>query len=132
MEGKKVFITGANSGIGLELARQLAAEGVHVYLGSRSLANGEEAAKSIQKGTVEVVAIDVTSDESVLAAVEQLKDKGLYALVNNAGVWDKENPKVTFAVNYEGVKVVLYCLTFVSLLVLFCEFFYMIISKENH
>jgi len=43
---KKVLITGANKGIGFETARQLLQKGYHVYLGSRELKNGQEAAEN--------------------------------------------------------------------------------------
>lgn len=103
---KKILITGANSGIGLALAEQLAQDGIHVFLGSRSAERGAAAVKSIaDKGKVELVVLDVTSDESVKAAVEQLKPHApLFAVVNNAGTWDKTDFKKTMDVNFLAVR----------------------------
>ncbi|KAL8847577.1 MAG: hypothetical protein Q9221_007397 [Calogaya cf. arnoldii] len=88
-----VLITGANGGIGFELTRQLLADPEkHVLFGSRSIEKGETAIKELQsqqlKGTVELVQVDVTSEESVAAAAEEVKKKHgrLDALVNNAGI----------------------------------------------
>ncbi|KAL8858262.1 MAG: hypothetical protein Q9178_005274 [Gyalolechia marmorata] len=94
MESKKlILITGANGGIGLELARQLLADSEkHVLLGSRSIEKGKTAINELQslqpKGTVELVQVDVTSEESVEAAAREVENKHgrLDALVNNAGI----------------------------------------------
>ena len=70
----------ANGGIGFELTRQLLADPEkHVLFGSRSIEKGETAIKELQsqqlKGTVELVQVDVTSEESVAAAAEEVKKK---------------------------------------------------------
>ena len=81
------LITGANKGIGLEVARQLAARGWSVWIGARDEQRGRKAAGSIQ-GDVHLLQIDVSSSESVKAAAERfatLSDR-LDVLVNNAGV----------------------------------------------
>ncbi|KAL8915063.1 MAG: hypothetical protein Q9171_000503 [Xanthocarpia ochracea] len=90
---KLILITGANGGIGLELARQLLADSKkHVLLGSRSIENGKTAISELQslqpKGTVELVQVDVTSEESVATAAKEVENKHgrLDALVNNAGI----------------------------------------------
>ncbi|CAM3682203.1 SDR family oxidoreductase [Sphingobacterium prati] len=88
---KKVLITGANKGIGLETARQLLQAGYYVYLGSRSLENGILAAEGLkQEGltAVEAVQIDVTNDESVKHARHLIGEKTevLDVLINNAGI----------------------------------------------
>jgi len=46
---KKALITGANKGIGLEVAKQLLQKGYYVYLGSRDLNNGKEAVEKLKK-----------------------------------------------------------------------------------
>lgn len=84
---RKILVTGGNSGIGLALCKQLAEDHkCFVYLGSRSLERGKKARETIESENVEVVQLDVASDESVNAAAKRLKDVTLYAIVNNAGV----------------------------------------------
>ena len=88
-----VLVTGANTGIGYALCKLLATEHeCSVLLGSRTKSKGEKAVADIKKlapnASVELVEIDVSSDESVAAAAAAVKAKGvtLYGLVNNAGV----------------------------------------------
>jgi len=88
---KAVFVTGGNSGIGLALCKQLAAENdCYVYLGSRSVERGEEAKKTLGEEVqdkIEVVQCDINSAESVANAAQYVSTRGLlYGLVNNAGV----------------------------------------------
>ena len=75
------LITGANRGLGYETARQLIAAGHTVYLGARDPQRGKQAATDLG---AEYLPLDVTSDESVDAAAEQL-DR-LDVLINNAGI----------------------------------------------
>ncbi len=86
-----VLITGANRSIGLETAKQLSEKGFFIYLGSRDLAKGEEVVKELnEKGfqNIKAIQIDVTNDESVLAAKNSIeKEQGkLDILINNAGI----------------------------------------------
>jgi NAD(P)-dependent dehydrogenase (short-subunit alcohol dehydrogenase family) len=86
-----VLITGANKGIGLETARQLAQAGFHVFLGSRDAANGRRAADQLRTAgltLVEPVVIDVTSDDSVADARQRVGERtgSLDVLINNAGI----------------------------------------------
>ena len=88
---KKALITGANRSIGYEAARQLLQQGYYVYLGSRTLANGEEAIEKLKAEGLtqaEAIALDVSSDESVQAARAQVGEKTdvLDVLINNAGI----------------------------------------------
>jgi len=88
---KKVLITGANKGIGLETAKQLLQKGFHVYLGSRDLKNGWEAIEKLKlEGltNVEAVQLDVTDEDSVTAARKEIgrKTDVLDVLINNAGI----------------------------------------------
>jgi NAD(P)-dependent dehydrogenase (short-subunit alcohol dehydrogenase family) len=91
---KTVFITGANKSIGFETTRQLLQQGYYVYLGSRDLAKGHEAAEQLRSEglfNVEAIQIDVSNSESIRVAREELggKIKSLDVLINNAGIRGK-------------------------------------------
>jgi NAD(P)-dependent dehydrogenase (short-subunit alcohol dehydrogenase family) len=75
------LITGANRGLGFEVARQLVAAGHHVWIGARDRARGRQAADAVGASFVQ---LDVTDDASVGAAVETVG--ALDVLVNNAGI----------------------------------------------
>jgi len=81
------LITGANQGVGFQVAKELAADGVTVLLGSRDLARGEAAAREI-KGQVFPVQLDVTDSASIAAAAERVRTEfgRLDLLVNNAAI----------------------------------------------
>ena len=81
------LVTGANRGIGLEVCRQLAAQGLTVLLGARDQAKGEAAVSGLP-GTVRAVALDVSRDASVEALRERVEREygRLDVLVNNAGI----------------------------------------------
>jgi NAD(P)-dependent dehydrogenase (short-subunit alcohol dehydrogenase family) len=79
------LITGGNKGLGYETARRLKELGHHVVIGGRDAGRTREAAETLG---VDWVSIDVTSDESVAAAAEQVRARfgGLDVLINNAGI----------------------------------------------
>jgi NAD(P)-dependent dehydrogenase (short-subunit alcohol dehydrogenase family) len=90
--GRTVVVTGANGGLGLETARQLAAKGAHVVMAVR---NEEKAAAAVEEirasapdAALELVALDLASQASVRAAAEQIlaAHKSIDLLINNAGV----------------------------------------------
>lgn len=93
---KIALVTGANKGIGKEIARQLAEQDVHVIIGSRDSERGQVTVDELtQEGlSVELVILDVTDDSSVTAAAEMIEEKygKLNILVNNAGiaVWPQD------------------------------------------
>ncbi len=82
--GRRVVVTGANSGIGLEAARELARAGARVTLAVRSVEKGRAAAAGLP-GDVDVRALDLASLASV-RAFAQAWDEPLDLLVNNAGL----------------------------------------------
>ncbi|MEO3764446.1 SDR family oxidoreductase [Streptomyces sp. B8F3] len=85
MSTKIALITGANKGIGFEIARQLRELGIHVVVGARDEERGRAAAEKLG---AQFVRLDVTDAESVQEAAAWLdKEHGrLDILVNNAGV----------------------------------------------
>jgi NAD(P)-dependent dehydrogenase (short-subunit alcohol dehydrogenase family) len=91
-QGKLAVITGANSGIGYEAARALAAKGAQVVLACRNVGKGEDAARAIRNETpaaqLEVMALDLADLSSVRAftAEFQARHNRLDMLINNAGV----------------------------------------------
>jgi NAD(P)-dependent dehydrogenase (short-subunit alcohol dehydrogenase family) len=95
-ERRVALVTGANKGIGLEIARQLAQRGHTVFLGARDAARGREAAEKLRAEGLDArpLPLDVTDDASVAAAAAALgKDPGrLDVLVNNAGIAIDDGP----------------------------------------
>jgi NAD(P)-dependent dehydrogenase (short-subunit alcohol dehydrogenase family) len=84
------LVTGANKGIGFEIARQLAVAGMTVLLAARDLQRRDQATAALRSGGLDVrpVTLDVTGPASVQAAAQQVgADFGrLDVLVNNAGI----------------------------------------------
>jgi len=85
--GRVALVTGANSGIGFETARVLAAKGAHVVLACRNEAKAEAARAGI-KGDVSVLPLDLANLASVRDAAERFQSEHdrLDLLVNNAGI----------------------------------------------
>ncbi|GAB3845893.1 SDR family oxidoreductase [Dactylosporangium cerinum] len=87
-ETKTALVTGANKGIGYEIAAGLGALGWRVGVGARDDQRRETAVEKLRAAGVDAfgVALDVTDDASVAAAARQLGQGRLDALVNNAAV----------------------------------------------
>lgn len=90
LKGRTYVVTGANSGAGLATVDALVRQSAHVVAACRRVAAGEEATKHLasERGSVEVVALDLASLSSVRRFVSDFKAKHgrLDGLVNNAGV----------------------------------------------
>lgn len=86
------LVTGANKGIGLEIARQLAQAGIHVVIGARDDDRARAAVDDLaeQGLAAQSVRLDVTDAASISAAALQIKHEHgrLDILVNNAGIFD--------------------------------------------
>ena len=107
-------MTGANTGIGFEIARGLAHTGAHVVLACRDPIKGEAARKKIadevRGATVELLVVDLASQRSIRSAVQEFSAAHpvLDVLVNNAGVAvpsrreSAEGIELTFATNVLG------------------------------
>ena len=82
---RAVLVTGASTGIGRNITERLAAEGYFVFAGARKDA---DLAELDAIDNVKAVRLDVTSQEDIDAALETVRHegKGLYGLINNAGV----------------------------------------------
>ena len=87
---KIALVTGANKGLGLEIARQLGQEGHTVLMGARDPERGEGGAQTLRSEDLDAhfVPLDVTDQASVDAAATTIKDRfgRLDVLVNNAGI----------------------------------------------
>jgi NAD(P)-dependent dehydrogenase (short-subunit alcohol dehydrogenase family) len=85
------LVTGANRGIGREIARQLAAKGLSVVIGARKEAAAREAAEAInqQGGRAGALAIDVSDSASIGRAAAQFQERfeRLDLLINNAAIY---------------------------------------------
>lgn len=107
---RAILITGASTGIGRDLAEKLAANGYFVYAGARKQADLDELNKI---RNITAIRLDVTRQDEIDAAVETVKagGRGLYGLVNNAGVLtlgpiteiDEDELAWIFDVNLMGV-----------------------------
>jgi NAD(P)-dependent dehydrogenase (short-subunit alcohol dehydrogenase family) len=87
MQDKPVaMVTGANKGIGLQIAKDLAAHGLTVLVGSRNLEHGEAAAKSIG-ADARALQLDVTNRASIAAAAQRIR-RELEVLGGSASVGD--------------------------------------------
>ena len=84
------MVTGANKGIGHEVARQLAAKEFHVFVGARNAKAGREAAEEIAKegGKATFLEIDVSNNGTVESAAREFSNMAnvLDVLINNAGI----------------------------------------------
>ena len=89
------LVTGANKGIGLEIARQLGQAGVYVIVGARNSERGKAAADDLTSQGIDAtfVEIEITDAASIAQAAQTIAEKygRLDILVNNAGIWKIED-----------------------------------------
>jgi NAD(P)-dependent dehydrogenase (short-subunit alcohol dehydrogenase family) len=102
LDGQKAVVTGANSGLGYQVAKQLATQGAHVIMACRDAQRGEQALQRLRQAlpnaTADVAALDLASLASVKAFAESQTDP-IHLLINNAGVMAL--PKGTTADGFE-------------------------------
>lgn len=108
---RKILVTGANKGIGLAIVQAILKnhDDTFVFVGSRDAERGKKACETIGSDRVQVVALDVASDDSVAAAAEQVKaavnGESLYGIVNNAGIGlGSDALETVLNVNVRGIK----------------------------
>jgi NAD(P)-dependent dehydrogenase (short-subunit alcohol dehydrogenase family) len=107
-ESKRIaLVTGANKGIGFEVARQLAKAGCTVLMGARNLDLGQQSAAKLQAEKLDVrfLPLDLDNLETITAAVATIEAefKVLDILVNNAGIIDHTDGPPT-KTNVEAVE----------------------------
>jgi len=112
--GRVVIVTGANSGIGLETARELARKSAHVVLACRSEARADEALadirSSLSDAQIDFMALDLADLDQVRAFATSVHERfdRLDLLINNAGVMvppaskTKQGYELQFGVNHIG------------------------------
>ncbi len=119
-KGKTALITGANKGIGFEVARELGSQGITVLVGARNTQLGKAAEAKLKTEGIDAqyVELDVTKPETIKAAAEAIGAKygKLDILINNAGVVaqgdgppsvaDPEAVRQVLEVNFFGVLAV--------------------------
>src|SRR4051812_5743494 len=115
--GQIALVTGANRGIGLEVCRQLAAQGLRVVLTGRDREKAEAAAEALRTESLDVTAgaLDLTNAESVRACerevtkrfgrVDVLVNNGAVLIAERAGVLQTsvDEFRTTFEANVFGV-----------------------------
>ena len=86
------LVTGANQGIGLQIAKDMVGHGYTVLVGSRNLGSGEAAAKEIGPDA-HAIQLDVTDAASIAAAAERVRDEfgRLDVLIQNAAISNTGN-----------------------------------------
>lgn len=113
LSNKRFFITGGNSGIGLEAAKILSSKGANIIIGSRDLEKARVAVGIIKQNAtadVDFVLVDLASNESVKKCAQEIRSRfdSLDGLINNAGVMQTPQSKtidgfeLQFATNHLG------------------------------
>lgn len=107
MEKKNILITGANRGIGYEIARQLGKKGFNIIISGRNEIALTEALNKLigESSSVEMILMDVSKDDSIKKAVEVIAERNIRidVLINNAGISLKEDRSLSEQ-NFEILK----------------------------
>jgi len=95
MDANKIaLVTGANKGLGFEISRQLAKQGIHVLIGCRDAKKGNQAVEELkrEKLAIELLHLDVSNSRMINDVVEEIRKRfgKLDILVNNAGISSDE------------------------------------------
>ncbi|XP_032906380.1 retinol dehydrogenase 12-like isoform X1 [Amblyraja radiata] len=122
LDGKTVLITGANTGIGKETARDLAKRGAHIIIACRDIEKGDAAMKEIIKqsgnSNIMVKKLDLADTKSIREFAEQInkEQQQINILINNAGVMmcpylkTEDGFELQFGVNHLGHFLLTYLL----------------------
>jgi len=113
LSGRVALITGANTGIGLVTARELARLGAHVFIACRSVEKGQIAVDGIRRTTgnekVELLALDLGDFDSIRRCAQMFlaRELPLHLLINNAGLagakgMTKSGCELAFGTNHMG------------------------------
>ncbi|MCX2492247.1 SDR family NAD(P)-dependent oxidoreductase [Pedobacter sp. PF22-3] len=86
-ENKVALVSGANTGVGFQIAKALVENGYTVYAGSRGLQKGKAAVEQLGESAI-AIQLDITDNESIRTVVKTIEDKSGYLtlLINNAAV----------------------------------------------
>ncbi|MDT0678778.1 SDR family oxidoreductase [Autumnicola musiva] len=86
-KNKIALVTGANTGVGFQIAKALAENNYMVYVGARNLEKGKNAAEKLGENAI-TIEMDVTKQDTIRIAVKEIQEKHgkLDLLVNNAGI----------------------------------------------
>jgi NAD(P)-dependent dehydrogenase (short-subunit alcohol dehydrogenase family) len=114
---KVALVSGANKGIGFEIAKGLARAGVRVYVGARDAERGRAAERSLRDEGLDAtwIALDVTDSTSIERARQAIErsSERLDILVNNAAIATRssQEPAVIYATNVFGLAEMMRALT---------------------
>jgi retinol dehydrogenase 12 len=113
LTGKRILITGANTGIGKETARALAARGAAITMACRSESKTQPVIDELRRSTgndaIDFAALDLADLASVRSCAQRIRDGGapVHVLINNAGLagprgLTKDGFELTFGTNHLG------------------------------
>ena len=91
LRNRAAVVTGGGRGLGLAIARRLGVQGAHVYIAEIDIWRGKGAAERLTAEglSASFVHMDVSSQGSVETAIAEVEaERGVYALINNAGLAD--------------------------------------------